>query len=63
MKNSVVHIVKSWIFNLDVEPYEIGMDEATEYATYITPDDTDEPVTPEVILVLWNGIVKGEIEI
>lgn len=58
MKHSLEYIVRSWIFNLDVPLYEIGMEEATEYATYITPDDTDDIITPEAILALWNQIVN-----
>lgn len=58
MKHSLEYIVRSWIFNLDVPLYEIGMEEATDYATYITPDDTDDIVTPEAILALWNQIVN-----
>lgn len=58
MKNTLEFIVRSWIFNIDVPLYEIGMEEATEYATYITPDDTDDIVTPEAIMTLWNRIVN-----
>ena len=58
MKNSLEFIVRSWIFNLDVPLYEIGIEEATEYATYIYPEDTDDTVTPEKILTLWNRIVN-----
>ena len=58
MKHSLEYIVRSWIFNLDVPLYEIGMEEATEFATYITPYDTDDIVTPEAIMSLWNRIVN-----
>lgn len=58
MKHTIEYIVTSWIVNLDVPLYLIGIDDAEEYATYITPEDTDEKVTPEVILETWNRIVK-----
>lgn len=51
-------IVRSWVFNLDVEPYEIGIDEATEYLTYIDPDTLTGPSTPEMLMDIWNKVVN-----
>ena len=58
MKDSLEYIVRSWVENLDVEPYEIGIEEATEYTTYILPGETDDTVTPEAIMTIWNRIVN-----
>ena len=58
MKDSLEYIVRSWVENLDVEPYEIGIEEATEYTAYILPGETDDTVTPEAIMTIWNRIVN-----
>ena len=60
MKDSLEYIVQSWVENLDVEPYEIGIEEATEYATYIRPADTDDIITPEAIMTIWNRLVNEQ---
>lgn len=60
MKNTLEHIVRSWVENLDVEPYELDIEEAKAYIEYgyISPDETDDEVTPEKIVETWNSIVK-----
>ena len=57
-KDTLEFIVKSWVYNLDVEPYPIDLEIAKEYATYITPGTCSDTVTPEKVLDLWNKIVK-----
>lgn len=59
MKNSLEYIVKSWVENLDVEPYALDIEEAKAYIEYgyISPDDTDDEITPEKIVGIWNRIV------
>lgn len=60
MKHSLEHIVRSWIYNLDVEPYLIGLEEATDFAAYIVPEDTNDIVTPDTIMTIWNRIVNEQ---
>ena len=57
-KDSLEFIVKSWVYNLDVEPYQIDLETAKEYATCITPGTCSDAVTPERLMNLWNRIAK-----
>lgn len=56
---SLKYIIKSWIDNLDVAPYMLDLDEATEYYSWglIKPNDTPDAVTPETIRDTWNEII------
>ena len=58
MKHTLDYIIRSWVFNLDVEPYPIDIETATEYAAYITPEDTDDTVTPEAVMEKWTRILN-----
>ena len=49
------YIVESWIKNLDVEPYKIDIEEATEYAGYFPG-----LASPEKIMETWNRIIDEE---
>lgn len=62
MKNTLEYIIRSWVENLDVEPYKLDIEEAKAYIEYgyISSNDTDDEITPEKIMEIWNRIVSEE---
>ena len=59
MKNAVEFIVRSFIENLDVEPYTITAEEAKEILDTVQPE---VETTPEELATVWNTIVPEYME-
>ena len=56
---STEYIVKSWIDNLDVEPYKIDIEYAEwAYETCMFEEDKAQ-TTPAEIMMLWNNYVDS----